>query len=210
MFCRWHHGVVRKCMPHAYISSFDQSSWCRCLLTATMERANFRMLRVPLLYVHRLASAIVVCFLYIRLLKVQDLNSFVQRPANKIKREMLWICCPKVARNGFTSGVKTSDIFLCFVSSCWGNGCLALLFSSFSFISEFGWFLHRGWTKRRDLFSCNVQLVSPQQNCETNVERKILVEQRLDSLFWQAGLSQSKKSHIRTSVMIRVSSSWNS
>ena len=57
--------------------------------TATVERANFRMFTVPLLYVHRLASAIVVCFLYIRLLKVQDLNSFVQRPANKIKREML-------------------------------------------------------------------------------------------------------------------------
>ena len=62
---------------------------CRCLETTTVENANFRMFTVPLLYVHRLASAIVVCFLYIRLLKVQDLNSFVQRPANKIKREML-------------------------------------------------------------------------------------------------------------------------
>ena len=61
------------------------------LPTATVERANFRMFTVPVLYVHLRASAIVVCFLYIRPLRAQDLNSFVQRPGNNINRGMIKI-----------------------------------------------------------------------------------------------------------------------
>ena len=52
-------------------------------------------------------------------------------------------------KNGVYLGVRTCDIFLCFVSSCWGlvilfNSLLALLFSLFYVIREFDRFLHRG------------------------------------------------------------------